>query len=119
MRAGAENYLVTPLTDDAAELTLQKSLEKRRLVLESQGLRERIRERYKFNNIIGESPALQAVFGVIKQAAPTKATVLILGESGTGKELIAQALHEESPRRDKPFIKVSCAALTETLLESE
>ena len=119
MRAGAENYLVKPLNVDAAVLTLQRALEKRKLVLESQGLRERIRERFKFANIIGESPALQSVFGVVKQAAPTKATVLILGESGTGKELIAQALHEESPRRDKPFIKVNCAALSETLLESE
>ena len=119
MRAGAENYLVKPLNVDAAVLTLQRALEKRRLQLDHAGLRERIRERYKFANIIGDSPALQAVFGVIKQAAPTKATVLILGESGTGKELIAQALHEESPRRDKPFIKVNCAALSETLLESE
>ena len=119
MRAGAENYLVKPLNVDAAVLSLQKALEKRNLQLESAGLRERIRERYKFANIIGDAPALQATFGVVKQAAPTKATVLVLGESGTGKELIAQALHEESPRRDKPFVKVNCAALSETLLESE
>jgi two-component system NtrC family response regulator/two-component system response regulator HydG len=69
--------------------------------------------------MVGESPELAAVYDVVRQAAPTKATVLILGESGTGKELIAQALHELSPRKDKPFVKVSCAALSETLLESE
>jgi two-component system NtrC family response regulator len=69
--------------------------------------------------MVGEAPELQAVYEVVKQAAVTKATVLVLGESGTGKELIAQALHELSPRKDKPFIKVACAALSETLLESE
>ena len=119
MRAGAENYLVKPLNVDAAVVVLQKALEKRSLQLESQGLRERIRERFQFKNIIGDAAALQGVFQVIKQAAPTRATVLVLGESGTGKELVAQALHEESPRRDKPFVKVNCAALSETLLESE
>src|SRR5512137_2464448 len=106
MRAGAENYLVKPL-------------EKLRLQRDTQNLRERVRERYRFHNIVGDAPELQAVYEVVKRAAPTRATVLILGESGTGKELIAQALHEESPRRDRPFIKVSCAALSETLLESE
>src|SRR5947209_11802910 len=69
--------------------------------------------------MVGESPELAAVYDVVRQAAPTKATVLVLGESGTGKELIAQALHELSPRKDKPFVKVACAALSETLLESE
>jgi len=78
-----------------------------------------VHERYRLSGIVGDAPELQAVFEVVKKVAPTRATVLILGESGTGKELIAQALHEESQRRDKPFIKVSCAALTETLLESE
>jgi two-component system NtrC family response regulator/two-component system response regulator HydG len=78
-----------------------------------------VRERYKFANLIGESPALQSVLQIVQQAAPTKATVLILGESGTGKELIAQALHEASPRKDQAFVKVNCAALSESLLESE
>src|SRR6266545_660939 len=82
-------------------------------------LLKRARERDRFHNIVGDAPELQAVYEVVKRAAPTRATVLILGESGTGKELIAQALHEESPRADKPFIKVNCAALSETLLESE
>jgi len=119
MRAGAENYLVKPLDANAVQVVLEKALEKLRLQRDTQNLRERVRERFRFHNIVGDAPELQAVFDVVKRAAPTKATVLILGESGTGKELIAQALHEESPRADKPFIKVNCAALTETLLESE
>src|SRR3954468_13823187 len=119
MRAGAENYLVKPLDVNSVLVFLQKAVEKRRLLRESQALRERVRDRYKLTGMVGEAPELQAVYQVVKQAAPTRATVLILGESGTGKELIAQAVHEESPRRDRAFIKVSCAALSETLLESE
>ncbi|HET7752412.1 MAG TPA: sigma-54 dependent transcriptional regulator [Anaeromyxobacteraceae bacterium] len=119
MRAGAENYLVKPLDMNAVLVVLEKALEKLRLQRDTQNLRERVRERYRFHNIVGDAPELQAVYEVVKRAAPTRATVLILGESGTGKELIAQALHEESPRSDKPFIKVNCAALSETLLESE
>jgi two-component system NtrC family response regulator len=121
MRAGAENYLVKPLDVNAVLVVLEKALEKLRLQRDTVNLRERVRERYRFHNIVGDAPELQAVFEVVKRAAPTRATVLILGESGTGKELIAQAIHEEShvPRRDKPFIKVNCAALSETLLESE
>ncbi len=119
MREGAEHYLVKPLDVSAVKVVLEKALEKRRLLRDAAMLRERLRERHQFKNIVGDSPELQAVFDIVKRAAPTKATVLLLGESGTGKELVAQALHEESPRRDKPFVKVSCAALTETLLESE
>ncbi len=119
MRAGAENFLVKPLDFQAVLVVIDKVLEKRQLLREAETLRARIQERYRFPNIIGESPELQAVFQVVKRAAPSRATVLILGESGTGKELIAQAIHEESPRKDKPFIKVNCAALSESLLESE
>src|SRR5204863_3629673 len=119
MGLGAENYMVKPLNVKAVLVFLEKALEKRRLVREAAGLRERVRERYRLEGIVGEAPELQAVYEVVKQAAPTKATVLVLGESGTGKELIAQALHELSPRKDKPFVKVACAALSETLLESE
>ena len=119
MRAGAENYLVKPLDVNAVLIYLNKALERRHLERDAASLRERVKERFKLSGMVGDAPELQAVFEMVKKAAPTKATVLILGESGTGKELIAQALHEESPRRDKPFIKVNCAALTETLLESE
>ena len=119
MRAGAETYLVKPLQVNAVLAFLTKALEKRQLQREAASLRERVRERFRIEAMVGDAPELQAVLEVIKQAAPTKATVLILGESGTGKELIAQALHEQSPRRQKPFVKVACAALSETLLESE
>ena len=119
MRAGAENYLVKPLDVNAVLVFIEKALEKRSLARETATLRERVRERFRLEGMVGESPELQAVFEVIRQAAPTKATVLVLGESGTGKELIAQALHEQSPRKDQAFVKVACAALSETLLESE
>ncbi|MBL9037490.1 MAG: sigma-54-dependent Fis family transcriptional regulator, partial [Archangium sp.] len=119
MRAGAESYLVKPLDVKAVLVVLEKALEKRRLTRDAEQLRSRVRERFRIPNIVGDAPELQAVFDVITRAAPTKATVLILGESGTGKELVAQALHEASPRKDKPFIKVNCAALSESLLESE
>ncbi len=119
MRSGADNYLVKPLDADAVLVILSKELEKRSLRREAESLRDQVRERTRFHNIIGDSPQLQGVYDVIRRAAGTRATVLILGESGTGKELIAQALHQESPRKDKPFIRVHCAALSENLLESE
>jgi DNA-binding NtrC family response regulator len=119
MRAGADNYLIKPLDADAVLVILGKALEKRSLRRETESLREQVRARSRFHNIIGDSPQLQGVYDVVRRAAGTRATVLILGESGTGKELIAQALHHESPRRDKPFIRVHCAALSENLLESE
>src|SRR6202171_6300501 len=119
MRNGAENYLVKPLDVTAVLVFLDKALEKRKLLRETKELRERVRERFHLDGMVGDAPELRAVLEVVEQAAPTRATVLILGESGTGKELIAQALHEKSPRHDKPFVKVSCAALSESLLESE
>jgi DNA-binding NtrC family response regulator len=119
MRAGADNYLVKPLDADAVLVILGKALEKRSLRREAESLRDQVRQRTRFHNIIGDSPQLQGIYDVVRRAATTRATVLILGESGTGKELIAQALHQESPRRDKPFIRVHCAALSENLLESE
>jgi DNA-binding NtrC family response regulator len=119
MKLGADNYLVKPLDANAVLVVLSKALEKRALEREAESLREQVRQRARFHNIVGESPQLQAVYDVIRRAASTRATVLILGESGTGKELIAQAIHHESQRRDKPFVKVHCAALSENLLESE
>jgi len=119
MRAGAENFLVKPLEPGTVLVVLEKVLEKLRLSRDAEQLKDRVRQRYRFESMIGDSPALQSVFEVVKRAAPTKATVLLLGESGTGKELVAQAIHQESSRRDQPFIKVACAALSESLLESE
>ena len=119
MRAGAENFLVKPLEPGTVLVVLEKVLEKLQLSRDSEQLKDRVRRRYRFDAIVGESAALQSVFDVVKRAAPTKATVLLLGESGTGKELVAQAIHQESTRHDKPFVNVSCAALSESLLESE
>jgi DNA-binding NtrC family response regulator len=120
MKSGADNFLLKPLDADQVLVILGKVLEKRSLRQEAEALRDQVRTRVKrFHDIIGESPPLQGIYDVVRRAAATRATVLILGESGTGKELIAQALHQESPRKDKPFIRVHCAALSENLLESE
>ena len=119
MKRGAADYLVKPVNAEEMEISVERCLEKRRLVQEARGLRERIDERYRFSNIVGSSPQMQAVFKTVAQVAPSRSNVLITGESGTGKELIAQAIHQHSPRKDKPFIVLNCASLSETLLESE
>ena len=93
--------------------------QKEALIEENQRLRESVRDRFRFENMIGDSPAMNEVFATIGQVATSRATVLVLGETGTGKEMIAKAIHYNSPRKDKPFIRVNCGALTGTLLESE
>jgi len=93
--------------------------EKNKLLEENAQLRSQIRDRFKFENIIGDAPAMQEVFATVGQIANSRATVLLLGETGTGKEVIAKAIHYNSPRKDKPFIRVNCGALAGTLLESE
>ncbi|HYS78469.1 MAG TPA: sigma-54 dependent transcriptional regulator [Candidatus Dormibacteraeota bacterium] len=119
LREGAEDYLTKPVDVEEIEHLLEGIMKRRRLATEAQLLRERLDEKYRFENIIGRSPQMLEVFGLIEQVAPSQASILITGESGTGKELIAQAIHQRSPRRAAPFVKVSCAALPETLLESE
>ena len=119
MKLGAEDYLSKPIDFEELEVLLQRVLEKRRLLEETRMLRERVHQKYRFENLVGESPEMLAAFKTVRQVAPSSSSVLLLGESGTGKELFAQALHQNSPRKDKPFIKVACAALPETLLESE
>jgi two-component system response regulator HydG len=119
MQKGAEHYLTKPVQTDELLLVIDRALERRRLEHEATELRSRLKERLSFGNIIGSSPAMQAVFNVIEQVASTKATVLITGESGTGKELVAQAIHQNGPRSKAPFVKLHCAALAETILESE
>jgi Nif-specific regulatory protein len=93
--------------------------QKEELLEENEQLRAQVRDRFRFENIIGDSPAMHDVFSVVGQVANSRATVLLLGETGTGKEMIAKAIHYNSPRKDKPFIRVNCGALTGTLLESE
>jgi two-component system response regulator HydG len=119
MQEGAEHYLTKPLQIDELVLVLRRALDRRSLRNEATELRARLKDHLRFENIVGASPAMQEVFNVVEQVAPTKASVLITGESGTGKELVAQALHENSPRAAAPFVKLHCASLAETLLESE
>ena len=119
MKRGAYDFLAKPVNLDRLELLLTRALAERQLGVENQRLRAQLDSKYGFANIIGTSPAMQAVFDTIRHVAPTKATVLIQGESGTGKELVARALHQASPRREGPFVPVHCAALAPTLLESE
>jgi two-component system response regulator HydG len=119
MQEGAEHYLTKPLQIDELVLVIRRALERRSLKLEATELRARLKDRLRFDQIIGTSPAMQEIFNVIEQVAPSKASVLITGESGTGKELVAQAIHENSPRASAPFVKLHCAALAETILESE
>jgi DNA-binding NtrC family response regulator len=119
MRAGAVDYLTKPLNFDELLVVLDKALEQQELRRETRQLRQRVRERVAPGNIVGDSPPMQRVFEIVDQVAPSRATVLITGESGTGKELVANALHQRSPRGSGPFIKLHCAALAESLLESE
>jgi DNA-binding NtrC family response regulator len=119
MKLGAEDYLSKPIDVEELEVVLQKTVERKRLLEETQSLRARLDEKYRFDNIVGESPEMLSVFKTIRQVAPSNASILLLGESGTGKELFAQSIHQNSPRKNRPFIKVACAALPETLLESE
>ncbi|HET7826073.1 MAG TPA: sigma-54 dependent transcriptional regulator [Anaeromyxobacter sp.] len=116
LRAGAESYVVRPLEPAHVLLALEKALENRGLRRDRAALRDRIRRRLQ---LVGAAPELSAVLEVVRRVAPTKATVLVQGEAGTGKAHLAQVLHEASPRRDRPFIRVNCAALSEALLDSE
>ena len=122
MRDGAFDFLTKPVNLDRLSLLVKRALSNRKLVLEHRALKEeveKIERRNRFANIIGKSPQMRKVLDIVDQVAPTKASVLVTGESGVGKELIADAIHNLSDRRDKAFIKVHCAALTESLLESE
>jgi two-component system, NtrC family, response regulator len=119
MKLGAEDYLSKPIDVEELEVILQRVREKKRLLEETHFLRERVHQKYRLESLVGECPEMLAAFKTVRQVAPSSSSVLLLGESGTGKELFAQALHQNSPRKDKPFIKVACSALPETLLESE
>jgi DNA-binding NtrC family response regulator len=119
MRSGAEEYLTKPLNFDELLVVVDKVLANQALRRETAQLRRRVRDRVAPGNMVGSSPPMQRVFEVVDQVAPSRATVLITGESGTGKELVANAIHQRSPRANGPFIKLHCAALAESLLESE
>jgi two-component system response regulator HydG len=119
LKAGAFEYLTKPLDIEELKILIEKALEHYHLREENLVLKERLGDRFDFSKIIGKSKKMKEVFDTLSLVAPTDATVLILGESGTGKELAANAIHQNSPRASQPFIKVSCAALPETLLEGE
>jgi DNA-binding NtrC family response regulator len=119
MKNGAYDYLTKPVNMDRLSLLVQRALSARELMLQHRAMQEELQKRHQFSNIIGKSESMKKIFEVVQQVAPSRASVLITGASGVGKEMIADALHYNSPRRDKPLIKVHCAALTETLLESE
>ncbi|WP_165078804.1 MULTISPECIES: sigma-54 dependent transcriptional regulator [unclassified Desulfovibrio] len=119
LRIGAYDYLVKPLDFDLLRETLEQAIERSQHSVENRELRRQLTESSGSQDIVGRSDALKRMLGFIETVAPTEATVLITGESGTGKELVARALHSSSARADKPLVTVNCAALTETLLESE
>ncbi len=119
VKKGAENYLTKPLDFEALAAVVERAMEKARLLQETRHLRDKLRERNAFKHIVSGDPKTLAVLELVKQIGPSKASVLITGESGTGKELIAEAICAASPRADKPFVRLHCAALSESLLESE
>jgi len=119
MKLGAFDYIPKPFTPDEVSIVIKKAIEKKSLLLENVYLRQELQGRYGFHNIVGKSKKMQEIYRIITKVAMTDSTVLISGQSGTGKELIARAIHFNSPRRDKQFVPVDCAVLSENLLESE
>ena len=119
LKKGAYDYLTKPLDFDELRLTMERAMDHVQLREENRLLRESLGSHFDLQNIIGRSPAMVKLLETVAQVAPSEATVLISGKSGTGKEMIAGAIHFNSPRKYGPFIKINCAAITETLLESE
>ncbi|GMV38553.1 MAG: sigma-54-dependent Fis family transcriptional regulator [Myxococcales bacterium] len=119
LKKGAYDYVSKPFKLDELKVIIDKALDKRRLVVENERLRDALRERYSFGNIIGRSERIRQVFDLVERVARTRTSVLITGESGTGKELVAKALHYNSLRKDHPFVVINCGAIPENLMESE
>ena len=119
MKAGAYNYLAKPFNNEELLVNIRKAIEHYSLLRENLRLRSEAKIRYGFASIVGKNSRMQEIYQLIEKVAPTTASVLVTGESGTGKELVARAIHSNSPRENAPFISVNCAALPETLLESE
>jgi len=119
LKSGADNYLTKPIDIDELKILVTKTLHQRQLKAENRDLKELLGKRFDLGSIIGNSASMRAMIETLTLVAPSEATVLIQGQSGTGKELVASAIHHNSPRKSSPFIKVNCAALPETLLESE
>jgi two-component system, NtrC family, response regulator AtoC len=119
MRKGAYDYLTKPFINDEIRVMLRRALDQRHLSRENRHLKRELRERYRFENIVGHSEAMEKVYRLIEKMSGISSNVLIVGETGTGKELVARAIHYNSERSDRPFVAVNCGALTESLLESE
>ena len=119
MKAGAYDYITKPFKVDEIKLIIKNALEKKRLEVENLLLKREFRERYSFGSILGNSPEMLRVYDLIEKIGPTKTNVLVEGESGTGKELVAKAIHYQSPRREKPFVAITCGAIPDGLMESE
>jgi two-component system NtrC family response regulator len=119
MKKGAFDYIEKPFKNEEILLTIAKALEHRHLLLQNRLISQEMELKYGFPNIVGDSQAIKDILALVQRVAPVKTTILVTGESGTGKELIVRAIHQVSPRSKKPFISVNCAALPETLLESE
>jgi DNA-binding NtrC family response regulator len=119
LKEGAFDYLTKPVRPDDLANKVRQAAAQRAMAAEIASLHARLQERYGFDNLVGKSPAMRAVFEKVRLVADTRSTVLITGESGTGKELVARAIHHNSGRRQKPFVAVNCAAIPETLIESE
>jgi len=119
MKKNAYDYITKPFRNEELKLTIRKALEKYRLVRENRLLNEALSDKYRFGNIIGKSKPMMEIYDLISKVSKSRASIMITGPSGTGKELIANAIHYNSPRKDRPFISINCGALTETLLESE
>jgi DNA-binding NtrC family response regulator len=119
MKAGANDFLPKPFSFDHLQTVVAKAMEVRALRDENRQLKEALGHKYEVGNLIGRSSQMQEIFATVLRVAPTRATVLLCGESGVGKDMIARAIHQNSPRRDKPFVKINCTAIPENLMESE
>jgi DNA-binding NtrC family response regulator len=118
-KMGAYDYLTKPIVDDEIRVVVEKAVRQQSLMFENQTLRQQLDLRFGFENIVGHDYKMLKIFDLAEAVADSRTTVLMTGESGTGKSLLARAIHHRSPRRDKPFVEVSCGALPETLLETE
>jgi len=119
MKEGAYDYITKPFKVEEIKLIIKNALEKINLQKENILLKQVVRDRYHFGNIIGQSPKMVALYDLLEKVSPTKTNILIAGESGTGKELVAKAIHYNSPRKEKPFVTLNCGAIPEALIESE
>lgn len=119
MKMGAYDYLTKPIMDDELHMVVERAMEQRLLLCENRTLRDQLDERYSLDRLVGHDYKMLRIFDLVETVAESKVNVLVLGASGTGKSLVARVIHHRSPRRDNPFIEVSCGAIPESLLESE